>query len=97
LRNIKGVGWNHKRVCLIYRELELNLRIKPKRRIKRDKRDALSVTQGINQVWSMGLMSDSLADERALRKFNVVDVYNREGLTIDVYLTMLSLRGIRLL
>ncbi|HIE74253.1 MAG TPA: transposase, partial [Flavobacteriales bacterium] len=37
LRNIKGYGWNHKRVYRIYRELELNLRIKPRRRIKRDK------------------------------------------------------------
>jgi len=28
LRNVKGFGWNHKRVYRIYRELELNLRIK---------------------------------------------------------------------
>lgn len=25
LRNVKGFGWNHKRVYRIYRELELNL------------------------------------------------------------------------
>ena len=29
LRNVKGYVWNHKRVYRIYRELELNLRIKP--------------------------------------------------------------------
>jgi hypothetical protein len=29
LRNVKGFAWNHKRVYRIYRELELNLRIKP--------------------------------------------------------------------
>ena len=42
LRNTQGHGWNHKRIYRIYRELELNLRIKPKRRIKRDKPDALT-------------------------------------------------------
>jgi hypothetical protein len=30
LRNVKGFSWNHKRVYRIYKELELNLRIKPK-------------------------------------------------------------------
>ena len=31
LRNVQGYGWNHKRVYRIYCELELNLRIKPKK------------------------------------------------------------------
>ena len=81
----------------IYRELELNLRIKPKRRIKREKPDALSVPAAINQVWSMDFMSDSLADGRALRTFNVIDDYNREGLGIEVDLSLPSLRVIRAL
>ena len=50
LRNTKGFKWNHKRVYRIYRELELNLRIKPRSRIKRDKPDALAVPAEINQV-----------------------------------------------
>ena len=95
LRNVKGFRWNHKRVYRIYRELELNLRIKPKRRIKRDKPEALSVPVAINQVWSMDFMSDSLIDGRTLRTFNVIDDYNREGLAIDVDLSMPSLRVIR--
>ena len=33
LRNVKGFTWNHKRVYRIYRELELNLRIKPQKRL----------------------------------------------------------------
>lgn len=36
LRNVKGHRWNHKRVYRIYRELELNLRIKPRKRIVRE-------------------------------------------------------------
>jgi len=47
-RNVQGYGWYHKRVYCIYRELELNLRIKPKCRIKRDKPGALSVPDAIN-------------------------------------------------
>jgi len=95
LRNVRGFGWNHKRVYRIYRELELNLRIKPRRRIKRDKPDALSVPTSINQVWSIDFMSDSLSDGRLLRTFNVIDDYNREGLAIDVDLSMPSARVIR--
>src|SRR5690606_31089952 len=49
LRNVKGYGWNHKRVYRIYRELELNLRIKPKKRLKRDKPEPLTVPQTINE------------------------------------------------
>ena len=95
LRNVKGFRWNHKRAYRIYRELELNLRIKPRRRLKRDKPDALSVPTAPNQVWSMDFMRDALADGRKLRTFNVIDDFNREGLAIDVDLSMPSLRVIR--
>lgn len=97
LRNVQRFTWNHKRVYRIYRELELNLRIKPRRRLKRDKPDALMVPTSMNQVWSMDFMSDSLSDGRTLRTFNVLDDYNREGLAIDVDLSMPGLRVIRAL
>lgn len=97
LRNVKGHVWNHKRIYRIYRELELNLRIKPRRRIKRDKPEALSVPIVINQVWSMDFMSDTLKDGRSFRTFNVIDDYNREGLTIDVDFSLPSVRVIRAL
>ena len=42
-------------------------------------------------------MSDSLTDGRSIRTFNVIDDYNREGLTIDVDLSMPGLRVIRAL
>src|SRR5690606_10795799 len=48
LRNVKGFGWNHKRVYRIYRELELNLRIKPKKRLVREKPEPLAVPDTIN-------------------------------------------------
>lgn len=95
LRNVKGFKWNHKRVYRIYRELELNLRIKPKKRLKRDKPDALSVPTKVNQIWSVDFMSDSLEDGRSLRTFNVIDDFNRECLAIDVDVSLPSERVIR--
>jgi len=97
LRNVKGFGWNHKRVYRIYRELELNLRIKPRRRIKRDHPGELGVPKAKNQVWSMDFMSDQLVDGRHLRTFNVIDDYNREGLGIEVDLSLPSSRVTRAL
>jgi len=47
LRNIKGFGWNHKRVYRIYKELELNMRIKPRKRLVREKPDSLIVPRAI--------------------------------------------------
>ena len=84
LRNTKSFKWNHKRVYRIYKQLELNLRIKPRRRIKRDKPQALSVPLSINQTWSIDFMSDSLNTGRKIRTFNVIDDYNRECLGIEV-------------
>jgi putative transposase len=83
-RNVKDYPWNHKRVYRIYRELELNLRIKPKKRLVRVKPEPLSVPTHINDCWSMDFMHDQLSDGRCYRLFNVIDDFNREGLTIDV-------------
>ena len=69
LRNVKGFTWNHKRIYRIYRELELNLRIKPRKRIRRDKPEPLSVPQAPNEVWSMDFMHDQLTDGRTFRLF----------------------------
>lgn len=97
LRNVKGFGWNHKRVYRICRELELNLRIKPRRRLQREVPDPLAVPGQINEMWSMDFMHDRLADDRSFRTFNVIDDYNREGLVIEVDLSLPSARVIRAL
>ncbi len=97
LRNVKGYGWNHKRIYRIYCELELNLRIKPKKRIKRDKPEPLAVPMAMNQVWSMDFMHDQLQNGRNVRLFNVIDDFNREGLGIEVDFSLPSNRVIRAL
>ncbi len=84
LRNVKGFGWNHKRVYRIYRKLELNLRIKPRKRLVRAKPAALAVPAKPNTCWSMDFMHDQLSDGRSVRLFNVIDDFNREALCIEV-------------
>lgn len=95
LRNVRGYKWNHKRVYRIYKALSLNLRIKPKKRLKRDKPEALAVPKKPNVCWSMDFMHEQLIDGRRCRLFNVIDDYNREGLTIDADFSLCTSRVIR--
>ena len=97
LRNVKGFLWNHKRVYRLYRELELNLRIKPKKRLVRERSEPLAVPKGINEMWSMDFMHDGLRDGRSYRLLNVLDDFNREGLGIEVDISLPSERVIRTL
>jgi putative transposase len=97
LRNVQGYGWNHKRVYRIYCELELNLRIKPKKRLKRDKPEPLAVPEVPNDTWSMDFMADQLADGRSIRTLNVLDDFNREGLCIEVDFSLPAERVVRTL
>jgi putative transposase len=50
LCNVKNFKWNHKRIYRIYTALELNLRIKPCKRLVRDRPDALVVPLSINEA-----------------------------------------------
>lgn len=79
----------------IYRELELNLRIKPRKRLVREQPEPLAVPQALNECWSMDFMHDQLADGRSIRLFNVIDDFNREGLCIEVDFSLPALRVIR--
>lgn len=97
LRNVKGFVWNHKRVRRIYRALKLNLRIKPRKRLVREKPEPLAVPDAPNVTWSMDFMSDQLDDGRSFRTLNVLDDFNRQGLAIEVDVSLPALRVIRTL
>jgi putative transposase len=76
-------------------ELELNLCIKPRKRLKREVPEALAVPESPNVSWSMDFMSDRLEDTWAFRLFNVLDDFNREGLGIEVVFSLPTTRVIR--
>ena len=94
---MKGFGWNHKRVYRIYRELELNLRIKPRKRLVHEKPEELAVPDAVNRVWSVDFMHDQLEGGRSLRLLNVIDDFKSEALGIDVDFSLPSDRVIRVL
>jgi putative transposase len=97
LRNVRGYPRKHKRVYLIYKELKPNLRIKPKKRVCKEKPDALSVPETINDVWSLDFMHDQLTNRRSFRLLNVIGDFNREALCIEVDFSLPAERLIRTL
>jgi putative transposase len=97
LRNVQGKPWNHKRVYRIYCGLRLNLKIKPNKRIDRDKPLPLAVPSAPNVVWSMDFMHDQLSDKRSFRSLNVLDDLNREALCIEIDFSLPAQRVIRAL
>ena len=81
----------------IYCELALNLRIKPKPRIKRPVPEVLKEPGHTNDIWSLDFMHDQMSDGQSYRLLNIIDDYKREGLALEVGLSLPASRVIRAL
>lgn len=79
----------------IYCELELNLRIWPRKRLMWERPEPLAVPEQPNWTWSMDFMADQLADGRSFRTLNVIDDFNHEGLGIEVDFSLPAERVVR--
>lgn len=79
IRN-EGLIWGRRRVLRVYRDLNLKLRRKHKRRLPARIKEPLQQQQQANKSYSMDFMSDSLATGRKLRVLNVMDDCTRESL-----------------
>lgn len=75
----------------------MNLRIEPRKRLKREKPDELAVPEAPNEVWSMDFMADRLGDGRQFRLLHVLDDFNREGLGIEIDFSLPAERVVRAL
>lgn len=80
----QGYKWNHKRVYRVYKENNLNLRSKKKKRLKRAALQPLCQSLKPNVEWSMDFMHDALSSGRSIRTFNIIDNYSREALAISI-------------
>lgn len=93
----KGYNWNHKKVYRVYTEMKLNIRRRYKKRLPARVKQALYQPAGLNEVWSIDFMCDTLWDGRRFRLLNIIDDYNREVLHIETDLSLPTLRLIRVL
>lgn len=87
-----GHHWNHKRVYRVYRQMQLNLRVKPKKRLPSRHPRPLGQPERPNVCWSADFMADSLSNGRQFRTLNVIDDFNREVLWIEVDTSLPSKR-----
>ena len=96
---LRREGWkdNHKRIERVYTEERLQVRNRKKKRMARGEREPLIQPTRINQVWAMDFMGDQLANGRRIRMLNILDVYSRECLRIEVDRSLPSVRVIRVL
>jgi putative transposase len=92
LIRLKNYSFNHKRVYRIYRDLSLNLKIKPKKRLAPRTKITLVQPKKINECWSLDFMSDALINGRRIRTANVIDDCNREALGILISFSLTSKR-----
>ena len=92
-----GHGWNHKRVWRVYCAMKLNIRRGFKKRYRPEATGVLLQPIRPNQAWSVDFMSDALHDGRAFQTFNVIDDFNREGLRIEVDVSLTAQRIVRVL
>lgn len=73
----EGLVVNKKHTYRLYRELKLQVRTKPRKKLNRP-RIPMQMPDGVNQRWSMDFVSDQLASGRRFRVLNVVDDFSRE-------------------
>ena len=85
---------NHKRLYRVYKQLNLSIRRKVRKRIPPRIKESLQVPANFTQTWSIDFMSDALSNGTKFRSFNVIDDYNREVLFIETDYSLKSSRVI---
>jgi putative transposase len=94
VERLRREGWkdNHKRIERVYREEKLQVRRRNRKRISHGDREPLMEANGINELWAMDFVSDSMTGGRKLKILAVLDCFSREcvGMVIDT-----SIGGVR--
>jgi putative transposase len=88
---------NHKRVYRLYRADGLSVRRRARKRVARTLRTSMSGPLRGVEVWAIDFMQDTLADGRGFRTLNVVDLFTRACLAIEVDTSLPGRRVTRVL
>jgi putative transposase len=93
----EGIVVNHKRVARLYREEDLAVRRRSRKRLAREGRGAAPAPPRPGERWGLDFMSDALAGGRRLRLLCVLDLFTREALAIEVDVSLPGTRVVAVL
>ena len=93
----EGIKDNVKRILRVYREANLQVRRRVKRRVALGRGNPVPAISKINERWSLDFMHDTLRTGRKIRTLNVVDDFTRECLAIEVDTSLSGHRVARVL
>jgi putative transposase len=92
-----GIVLNHKRLRRIYREEQLQVRPRKKRRVRLVRGNYAPAPTVLNEEWGLDFMEDRLLTRRKVRAMTLEDRLSREGLALDPDFSLTSPRVIRTL
>lgn len=84
LRERQNMQINHKRIARVYRELKLQVTLRPKAKRKVGRRHLFIAPTQPNELWAMDFLSDSFASSRRFRVFAVKDIFTHESICLFV-------------
>ena len=96
---LRREGWhvNAKRIYRLYREEELIVRTKQRRKMARRRPVPAGFAVRPNQCWSMDFVTDRLEDGRSFRILTVVDQFTRECVALQADRSMTGMRVAQML
>ncbi len=88
---------NHKRVYRLYREQNLSVRKRGRKRLASQARSPLLAPEAPDERWCLDFMSDCLAWGRRIRLLPVIDAFTRDALAIEVDFSLPGTRVVEVL
>ena len=97
LINQRGSTVGKTRFQRLYREENLQVGKRRRRRKGRVRRTALPTPDKPNQQWAMDFMTDRIGNTRTFRVLNIIDVFTRECLACEIDTSLTGARVVRVI